>query len=425
MLTAFSLAVGKALRFLIRLVRKGGGSALPGLVVSRIQPRLLNQALSKFEDGLVIVTGSAGKSTTTKLLVGIVRAHGVEVFTNPSTANILQGFFSAIVEKATLFGRLPGRVAILEMDEAHAEELTKTFTPKQVTILNVMEDQLDRFVDPSLVRRDLGLVGSRACENLLLNADDPNLRLMLKEHGSRAAVSWFGVDDGSLASERAGLATAPVYEEVPARPVVTAEVRGLKGKSFNAWLEGSGNRSVELPNRGLHFALDTIAALQSAQVLLGEAFNYDLAIDTLNELPPVFARGEIVEVRGKKVEFILVQNPGSMQLNIDNLEGEPEQIMFSIGSDVHDPSWLWTVDYSNLKHVDVVSGLQAEQAALLLRYNDIPVGRVEPDLDAAIEAFFGLPDPTNGHKVVIFSADSMRRMRRALGFWSPEEAARD
>lgn len=424
MLTAFSLAVGKALRFLIRRVRKGGGSALPGLIVSRIHPGLLRSSLSKFEDGLVIVTGSAGKSTTTKMLVGIVRAHGVEVFTNPSTANILQGFVSAIIEKASILGKLPGRVAILEMDEAHAEELTKDVTPRQVTILNVMEDQLDRFVDPALVRRDLGLVGSRASENLLLNADDPNLRLMFQEHGSNASVAWFGVDAVSLATERAGLATAPVYEEVPKKPQVAAEVRQLNGRTFQAWLSGYGSSPVELPNRGLHFALDAIAALQSAEKLLGDAFDFALAVKTLNELPPVFARGEIVEVRGKKVEFILVQNPGSMQLNIDNLEGNPEQIMFSIGADVHDPSWLWTVDYSNLKHVDVVAGLQAEEAALLLRYHDIPVGLVEADLDASIDAFFELPDPKVGHKVVIFSADSMRRMRRALGFWSPEETAR-
>ena len=119
-----------------------------------------------------------------------------------------------------------------------------------------------------------------------------------------------------------------------------------------------------------------------------------------------------------------MQNPGSMQLNIDNLEGDPEQILFAIGRDVHDPSWLWTVDYSNLSHADVVTGLQADQAALLLKYHGIPMGLVTSDLDEAIETFFSLPEPKRGHKTVIFSADAMRRMRRALGFWSPEEVER-
>jgi hypothetical protein len=157
---------------------------------------------------------------------------------------------------------------------------------------------------------------------------------------------------------------------------------------------------------------------------LGESFDYELAVRTLCELPPVFARGELTEVRGKTVEFILVQNPGSMQLNIDNLVGDPEQIMFAIGRDVHDPSWMWTVDYSNLSHADIVTGLQADQAALLLRYNDIPVGEVVHDLDEAIDKFFALPTPERGHKTVLFSADAMRRMRRSLGFWSPDEVNR-
>jgi lipid II isoglutaminyl synthase (glutamine-hydrolysing) len=422
--TLLALAVGRALRVLVRLVRKGGGSALPGLVVSKLAPGLLAQTLKKFPDGLVVVTGSAGKSTTTKMLVAIVRKHGVEVFTNPSTANILQGFYSSIVEQASPTGSLPGRIAILEMDEAHAEELTRSVSPRLVTVLNVMEDQLDRFVDPELVRNDLGLVGARALEHLVLNADDPNLRVMLQQHPSRAQVSWFGVDAPSLATERFGLATAPVYSEVPERPAPIAEVRNLKGQTFSAHLKGHGDALLTLPNRGLHFALDAIAALESARTLLGEEFDYQLAVKTLADLPPVFARGEISEVRGQKVEFILVQNPGSMQLNIDNLEGDPEQILFAIGRDVHDPSWMWTVDYSNLSHVDVVTGLQADQAALLLRYHDIPVGDVEHDLEQAIDRFFGLPEPKRGHKTVIFSADSMRRMRRSLGFWSPEDVQR-
>jgi UDP-N-acetylmuramyl tripeptide synthase len=419
-----ALAVGRVLRVLIRLVRRGGGSALPGLVVSKLSPNLLARSLNKFPDGLVVVTGSAGKSTTTKMLVAIVRAHGIEVFTNPSTANILQGFFSSIVEQATLFGNLPGRVAILEMDEAHAEELTRGVSPRQVTVLNVMEDQLDRFVDPALVRDDLGKVASRAYSDVLLNADDPNLLIMLQEHPTAVAVSWFGVDDSSLSTERFGLATAPVYTDVPDRPKVVSEVQKLKGQTFTADLVGHGKAQVNLPNRGLHFALDAIAALESASKFLGEDFRYDLAVRTLCELPPVFARGEITEVRGQAVEFILVQNPGSMQLNIDNLEGDPEQIMFAIGLDVHDPSWMWTVDYSNLSHADIVSGLQADQAALLLRYNDIPVGEVVHDLDEAIDKFFSLPAPKRGHKTVIFSADAMRRMRRSLGFWSPDEVNR-
>jgi UDP-N-acetylmuramyl tripeptide synthase len=413
-----AILIGRLARFAIRLVRKGGGSALPGLILSKIAPGLLASTLSKFPDGLIVVTGSAGKSTTTKMLVGIARAHGKTVFTNPSTANILQGFFSTIVEQSNLLGNISGDVAILEMDEGHAELLTRRIKPRIVTVLNVMEDQLDRFVDPAFVRTTLGKVASRATDAVVLNADDQNMLLLHRDNPNLTGLSWFGITEPVLATQRDGLGTAPTYLADLPRPSVTSEIVSVSGTKVV--IRSKGSHEVRLPARGLHFAVDAIAAFETASRYLSN-FDGHLAAKTISELPPVFARGQVASVNGEDVEFILVQNPGSMQLNLDNLTSNPEQIMFAIGRDVHDPSWMWTVDYSGLSHADVVAGFNAAEAALVLAYNEIPIGKVIYDLDEAIDAFFSMPKPSVGVKTVVFSADAMRRMRRALGFWSPEE----
>ncbi|MEY4078378.1 MAG: hypothetical protein RIS80_147 [Actinomycetota bacterium] len=416
-----ALLIGRIARMLIRLVRKGGGSALPGLILSKIAPGILWRVLDGFSGGLVIVTGSAGKSTTTKMLVAIAREHGLSVFTNPSTANILQGFYSTIIEKSSLSGRISADIAILEMDEAHAESLTTKVAPRQVTVMNVMEDQLDRFVDPALVRDDLAKVAGRATESVILNADDQNT-IIIGDGLTEDLVSWFGIDP-TIITGNGGLQTAPTYLSERKRPPTASEVKSYSPSTI-AIKSGGQLHEVKLPSRGLHFALDAIAAFESARRLLGAKFDAEKATRALNEVPPVFARGEMVQVRGEDVEFILVQNPGSMQLNLDNLNTNPEQILFGIGRDVHDPSWLWTVDYANLSHVDVCTGYNADEAALTLLYKGVPVAETTDDLEGAIEKFFGLPKPSRGHKTVIFSADVMRRMRRALGFWSPEEVER-
>jgi len=308
------------------------------------------------------------------------------------------------------------------MDEGHAELLTRKVTPRQVTVLNVMEDQLDRFVDPELVRETLAKVAARASLATVLNADDQNMLLIAKETKLKN-LTWFGVSESLLAKERHGLGTAPTYREHLARPEVRVEVVDPANDGLTIVDEAARHR-LELPNRGIHFVVDAVAAYESARRYLGEKFDGKLAAQTINELPPVFARGEVTHVGDEEVEFILVQNPGSMQLNIDNLSTNPEQIMFAIGRDVHDPSWLWTVDYSKLSHADVVAGYNAAEAALVLAYQDVPIGEVVFDLDEAIEKFFALPRPSRGRKTVIFSADAMRRMRRALGFWSPEEVGK-
>ena len=167
-------------------------------------------------------------------------------------------------------------------------------------------------------------------------------------------------------------------------------------------------------------------SLNDSIIKLVDGENYDEKLTTkvLNELPPVFSRGEIREVNGEPVEFILVQNPISMQLNLDNLQGNPEQVFFAIGRDVHDPSWMWTVDLSNLKSVAMVSGFNYADAALLLEYHDIPIDVVEREYFKDIDAFFSLPKPAKGIKTVIYSADAMRRLRRYKGFTDPEDVKR-
>lgn len=411
-----AILIGRIVRFAVRLVRPGGGSALPGLVLSKLAPGLLAKTLNKFPDGLVVVTGSAGKSTTTKMLVAIARAHGKKVFTNPSTANIAQGFYSSIIERSTLTGAIAGDVAILEMDEGHAAEITKRIRPRQVTILNVMDDQLDRFIDPALVRDKLAEVAARTTEALILNADDQNV-LYIDRQVHHAKTSWFGLAGEIISSTRHGLGTARTYLPSIPRPITDTEVLSTEPSKARV---GAAQISFDLPNRGIHFALDAAAALESARRYLGSSFDANLAAKVLTELPPVFARGELTQVNGVDVEFILVQNPMSFQLNLDNLPADQEQLMVAIGRDVHDPSWLWTVDLSALNRVNVVTGFNYAELALRLAYDEIEIDEVIPELDDALERFFGQPAPVSGRRTVIFSADAMRRTRRALGFTSPE-----
>jgi len=118
-----------------------------------------------------------------------------------------------------------------------------------------------------------------------------------------------------------------------------------------------------------------------------------------------------------------VQNRSSFQLNLDLLDPRPEQLLVAVGSDVRDPSWLWSVDPTALGHVDMVSGSKAHDIALRLAYAGVEIGEVEPDLAGALAAFLALPSPTRGRKTIVFTADPMRRVRRQLGLDREADAA--
>lgn len=417
-----AMLLGRLARFAIRLVRPGGGSALPGLIVSKIAPDLLVKTLGQFKHGLVVITGSAGKSSTTKMVVAIARAHGLEVFTNPSTANIEQGFYSSILERANFLGRVPGDIAILEMDEGHAAKIAQSVSPRIVTLLNVLEDQIDRFVDPSVVRDMLQKVATSATDCVLINADDQNL-LFIAGGLPTNRVSYFGIDGNAPLGSQKPLQYAPTYASNLARPVPSVELVALQGQKATVSTP-RGNVSFDLPNRGLHYALDAVAAIETSIRILSDDFNLGLTGKTLQSLPPVFARGETVNVRGIDMQLVLVQNPTSFQLNLDNLDAELDRVMVAVGRDVHDPSWLWTVDFSKLKRVDVVTGYNFAEMELRFAYEEIQVDAVIEDLESAFEHFLSLPASSRGLPTVIFSADAMRRTRRMLGFTSPDEVQR-
>jgi len=406
-----AILAGRLVRLAARARKRGGGSAVPGLVVNRIAPGFLARVLNSFPDGLVIVSGSSGKSTTTKMLVGILRDHGKRVFTNPSTANISQGLTSALLERVALNGRIDADLAVLEMDEGHGALIAPTLEPRVVVLTNVMTDQIDRFHQPEQVAGMLAKIAARASGAVVINADDGMLLPLSTSLVPGCTAFLYGVSASVLAASPRGLGYAV---EAPTRTDTGTVVESVDGRDCSIVSEGE-RALLRLPARGVHFAVDAAAAISGARAVLGGSFDLGTAAHSIGAMPPVFARGEVTEVRGAPVEFVLVQNPASFQLNIDELPPGLDQVFVAVGSDVRDPSYFWPVDASRLGRVTTVSGSKAHEIALQLLYQGVHVDSINPDLARALDDFFALPAPDHGVKTVIFSADSMRRTRAHLG----------
>ena len=168
--------------------------------------------------------------------------------------------------------------------------------------------------------------------------------------------------------------------------------------------------AIELRDPNLPHALNTSLALLATYQLV--KFYPVIAQAVVDAQPAVFARNELTEIEGKRVNIRLVQNPTSFQLNVDELAQANSPLMLMAGSDIHDPSWLWTVDFTSLGRVDIVSGSNAYDLALRLSYAGVEIGAVLTDLSEAKSSFLSLEGelPT-----ILFSADSMRRLRRLTG----------
>jgi UDP-N-acetylmuramyl tripeptide synthase len=173
-----------------------------------------------------------------------------------------------------------------------------------------------------------------------------------------------------------------------------------------------GDQSLEIETSfdSAHEAMNLAAAICALEQLVDP--NAQVITKTILELPPVFARNELAEIRGKNVRLMLVQNPTSFGLNLAELDGTEAPLMLMAGGDIHDPSWLWTVDFSMLDRVDVVGGRNAHELALRLAYQGVSIGKIAVEADEASELFLSLP---GANPTILFSADAMRRTRRYLG----------
>ena len=169
----FSVPLGKFVRRVSRL--RGGGSALPGLVVEKIDPGFMRRTLSTLPLGVAVVSGTNGKTTTTKMVVELLESQGLKVFTNRTGSNFTRGVAAALLGEVDWRGRLDADVAVLELDEAHAVHFVNKVPPRYSLLLNVLRDQLDRFGEIDKTAELLQHIASKTTGTVVLNREDPRV----------------------------------------------------------------------------------------------------------------------------------------------------------------------------------------------------------------------------------------------------------
>lgn len=401
---------------------RGGGSAVPGRVTLALSPGFLGRAVENLPLGVVFVSGSNGKSTTTHMLTSILRAHGLSVFSNPSGANLPQGIASAMLADVPLDGRLRQDVAVLEVDEAFGPRLATALRPHSVLLINIQVDQLNRFYEPARVAGMLEQFARVADRHLVVNADDHNLVALAERlAGGPATQSAFAIAPELLAGGPAWLARGdnPALAESAAQAEASVVVTALEGREAELSIHGAAVR-VALPARGLHYAVDAAAATAMAAALLGDELVASSVAAGLASMDAVYGRGEILTANGEDIEIITMKNPPSLQVNLDYLDEYPEQVLVAVDEGTPDPSWIYGSDLSRLDHVDVLTGSKAWQLATRFAYSEIPVRTIEPDLKPALDAFLALPRPSKGMKTMIVNYEQMMFIRKALGYLEME-----
>jgi UDP-N-acetylmuramyl tripeptide synthase len=409
--------IGKLAQTASRVLGKNG-TALPGYIIERLYKKFVTKAMQRLPDGVIVVTGTNGKTTTTKLITETLEGMGKRVLTNRSGSNFVRGVISQVVADADWRGRLHKDMAVLEQDEAYAVHFVRAVKPRGVVILNIMRDQMDRFGEIDKTADLLANVTQAASEFVVLNAHDP--RVSRLPSGEGVARHYFGVapelrnlfpndDDWHGAFD-----DTKVGDEPQALVTLTSVQEDNVGYQI-------GDKSVngKVSVSGLHNYSNAAAALAACHVLSPDS-NASEVFTAMSHVAPAFGRGETVVVDGKRVRLQLVKNPAGFTQSLKIMQTQKfDQVMVAINdayADGRDMSWLWDVTYEVLRPYTgalSTSGVRAYDMAVRLQYDACKVDTIEQDLQKALTQFIERL-PASGDGIIFCTYTAMLALRKQL-----------
>lgn len=416
------IIVGKLVRALSRL--RGGGSALPGLVVERLDPSFMPWVLGKLPRGVVLVSGTNGKTTTTKIVVELLESQGLTVFTNPSGSNFIRGVVASVLARVSLTGKLAADIAVLELDEAHAVRFIKLVRPRYALLLNVMRDQLDRFGEIDTTARMLETIAKATTDTVVINREDARLRQI----GSTLPVTaYYGLSDAVRSQFPSDDELYASAQEAPHPNLPDARVilERADGEHATFTIDGA-SYDKDLALRGSYNLFNAAGAIALTQAVCGDALQLEPLLERVAQVRPAFGRGETVMIGAQPCELVLIKNPGGFRLALSSFDARGYATMIAINdayADGRDVSWLWDVSYDSLREggVSTVTGVRAYDMALRLKYDDVAFTSVEPDLNMAVASFVKThPDVP---KRIYCTYTAMLKIRKLLGTYATVENA--
>ena len=451
-----ALAAAKATGAAIRSLGRGGGTAAPGLVAERIDPQLLDKIARRLPQGTVVVAGTNGKTTVSRMLADILRVHGSRVAHNRSGSNLVRGVASALASQADLTGRPRADIGVIESDEAAFPEIVRRVHPSVVLLNNLFRDQLDRYGELDMIasRWAPALRALPAEATVVVNADDPTLAAI--SDGITARRVTFGLDDRNpsfLLDEVPHAADAKTcrdcgrdlaYDRLYSAhlgawrcPGCGAERPPLDFAGTSIVLEGvdalrldvslpedsHGSVSLQLMIPGLYNAYNAVAATAVARTL---GVSWQTIGDALRGYQSAFGRIERLTYRGRTLTLALVKNPVGFNETLRMLTVTnggltvPTLIAINdLAADGRDVSWLWDVDFEMLGQGSAplfTTGIRGADMANRLKYAGVPAERITSlpaDLSGSLDAFVdSLRDGAAGYVLLTYTA--LLGLRQAL-----------
>ncbi len=459
-MTAFDAKIyaSRAVGELARRAGRGGGTSLPGKVLTRLEPDAIARLAARLPQGAAVVSATNGKTTSAAIVASVLEKAGIRLVHNRAGANMAGGVASTLLAAARRGSAIDGDLGLFEIDEFWLDRVAPELRPRAMLLGNLFRDQLDRYGElDSIADRWAALASSMLSARLALNADDPLIADLGRE---RMGVTYFGVEDPSMAVAEMQHASdskhcrrcgaAYVYDAVymghlgvyrcPScgqrrpDPEVAAhriELLGTRSARFEL-VTRDGSAQVALPLPGLY---NVYNALGAATLCLELGLDLDQIVAGLQSVGAAFGRAERINLSGTELSILLIKNPAGANevLRTMTLEGGELDVLGILNdrtADGRDVSWIWDADFELLAdrvRSVTCAGTRAAELALRLKYAGVEPERlrVVPPLAAALDQALGSAHNGSVFALPTYTAllelrDELARRGHVAQFWARE-----
>lgn len=371
--TIVSVAACKLTRFVLRKTGRGG-TAVPGIVAMKIAKNILAAASEGMK--IVVVTGTNGKTTTCNMIEHALTSAGCNCLLNKSGANLLHGMAADLICSTTWTGKPKYEYAVLECDEAALKQVVPFINPKAIVVTNLFSDQVDRYGGVQNTLKEIRTGVKRSPQStLVLNAEEPLSASLALNVPNK--VVWYGLNDTVGVQGNIDLADAGKcpkcggeYEydyhiyahlggfrctkcghkrQTPDVAVTSIDKIAANGSTIHLSTDGK-TQEVRVALPAVYNVYNAAASVAAAKAMGIQA---QKAIDSLSSVRSSFGRLETFDLKGNRLQMILVKNPAGCNQAFSYLTGFDEDFVAILclndrTGDGHDISWINDTDYEKL-----------------------------------------------------------------------------
>ena len=433
----FIILIMKILHLILKICGKNGGNFL-GKIAYKWNPNIFKYF--KVNSPVIAVTATNGKTMTNNAIGYVLKTAGKKVLSNQEGNNMETGILSTILKHCTLTGKIKADFLVFEVDEGYIPVIFKDFPLNTLVVLDFFRDQLDRNGEVETLILKINEFLKTYKNNLILNADDPNVARLGKANPDNKNVYYFSVEKYKYASIEQKEAGEGKFCPFCKTKLEYDYYQYSHIGKFRCPNCGYGNNEiyklatdVNLNNRT--FKIDDITYKirfnsiyniynLTAVIACCNLYNIDTKIikEALSKF--VLNNGRLEEVKINDVPTIinLAKNPtgSNVSLRILNEDDEEKELLFVLNdnlADGLDVSWIWDINFDNLNNVTriITSGTRAYDIAIRIKTSGFDSNKIEPylNLSEAVENLY----KTNTKKYIIANYTALQPTRKELKLW--------